>query len=136
MHRPRHPRRTHGDPRNPIDLGAPICPMAPWLAGVTTRPRPGQTLRWRRARFITSEGLALFHFVSREALQRDCHVFDGGMFVLIRYSSGSVTADFVSYPLLDPSPGCTCAKGMAPSVIWLNGPIGDPKLPHPFGQSL
>jgi hypothetical protein len=94
------------------------------------------TRRWRYGPIIASEGLALFHFVSREALQRHRHIFDRRMFIPIGHSSGGMSADFVACPLLDPGTGRARTERVPPGVIWLNAWVGDPKSPYPPGQPL
>jgi hypothetical protein len=129
--------RTHGGPSVPNRPWRPHLPDGPrGLAGVTTPPRPGHVLRWRYGPINASEGLALFHFVSRKPTHGHRHILDGGMFILIGYSSCGVSADGVSHPRLNPGTGCAGFKRMSPRVIWLNARVSDPKSPHPFSQSL
>ena len=127
---PSHPWRP-SVPNRPWRPHLPDGPRGLW--GVTTPPRPGQVLRWRYGPINASEGLALFHFVSRETLQRHRHIFDGGVLISIGHGSGGMSADFVTYPLLDPGTGRTCTERVAPSVVRLDTRVGDPKSPYPLG---
>jgi hypothetical protein len=64
------------------------------------------------------------------------HVFDRGVLILIGHCSRVMSADFLTYPLLDPHTSRTCTERVTPRVIWLNTWVGDAGPPHPFGQPL
>jgi hypothetical protein len=76
----------------------PIGPRGGALATQSTLAAPcarwGPEGVWGEGWSLTS--LALFHFVSREALQRHCHILDGGVLIPIGHSPGSMSADFVA----------------------------------------
>ena len=127
----------------PSDPWRPSVPNRPWRPhlpdgprGVSggdhaTATRTGPPMAIRP--ITASAGLALFHFVSRVALQRHRHILDGRMLVPIGYSTGGVSADFVAYPLLYPGTGRASTERVAPCVVRLDTRVGDPKSPYPLG---
>jgi hypothetical protein len=66
-------------------------PNFPWESWATALGRPER---------LPAVGLELFHFVSREALQCHCHIFDGRMFIVVSRSPRDVPTDFIANPQL------------------------------------
>jgi hypothetical protein len=87
-------------PRPRRELAAQHAVMSPLIRWSVRVYWPGGMARGQRR--------SLFHFVSREPLQRRRHILDGWVLVFVGHGLRRVSADFDTYPLLDAHTGRKC----------------------------